>query len=81
MFRPIRGMGMMNAISMDVSYEKSWSNQNLMGRRSLTPQELLNMGATSLYKSNGCVNFSDDGKVRKKINLIHISVYYSIFCL
>lgn len=62
-FRPIRGMGTMNATPMDLSYDKGWSNQNFMGRRSLTPQELLNMTSLSSYKTAGGVNFSDDGKV------------------
>lgn len=52
----------MNASPMDLSYDRGWTNQNIMGRRSLTPQELLNNGLTS-YKLNGSTNFTDDGKV------------------
>lgn len=62
MFRPIRGIGAMNATPMDLSYDRTWTNQNLTGRRSLTPQDLLNIGASS-YKVNGNTNFTDDGKV------------------
>lgn len=52
----------MNATPMDVSYDRAWNNQSLTGRRSLTPQDLLNMGTANPYKL-GNVNFTDDGKV------------------
>lgn len=76
MFRPIRGSGTMNVPTpMDLGYDRSWTNQNLSGRRSLTPQELMNIGANTQYKvSNGSVNFSDDGKVIRNYHLLIINL-------
>lgn len=69
-------MGTMNATPMDLSYDKGWANQNYTGRRSLTPQDLLNMASLSSYRTTGGVNFSDDGKVRFETSSELIFTFY-----